>query len=74
MTGAIPTQYPQGEMKGPKPSTSLEVILCKTVTEGQVVMSLLHIVSWNEFLDFWQREDRLYPLIKSRQVVSMRNL
>ena len=74
MTGAMPTQYPQGEMKDPKASTSLEVILSKTVTEGQVVMSLVHIVSWNEFLDFWQREDRLYPLIKSRQVVPMCNL
>lgn len=74
MTGAIPTQYPQEEMKGPKSSRSLEVILCKTVTEWQVVMSLLHIMSWNEFLDFWQREDKLYPLIKSRQVVPMLNL
>lgn len=73
MTGTILTQYPQGEIKGSKASRSLEVILCKTVTEEQVVTSLVHIMSWNEFLDFWQREDTLYLLIKSRQVVPMHN-
>lgn len=65
----MPTQYPQGEIKGSNASRSLEVILSKAVMEGQVVTSfatyyVLEWVPWllgKEKIHFihWSSQDRL---------------